>query len=193
MARPREFEPEDALDRAIQVFWRKGYDATSIRDLVDHMGINRFSLYSTFGDKRSLYHAACDRYREVEVAARLDPLERSPTGLAAIQAFFAELVELLTGEGGWRGCLMTNSTVERAPHDEDTAKRAKLHLAEMDAAFYAALERARASGEIGTEQDLHECARYLTSSVQGLTVMGKVARDPGALQGIVRSVLIALK
>lgn len=193
VGRPKEFVPDAVLDRAMQVFWHKGYEATSVQDLVDHMGINRFSLYSTFGDKRALFLAACQRYRAGVVAKRLTALERSPAGLTAIRAFFSGLIELLAGDSAGRGCLMTNSTVEVAPHDEGAAKCVKEHLTRMDAAFYAALVKAREKGEIGARLNLHDCARYLTTAAQGLAVIGKVSRDPRTLQGIVRMTMAALQ
>lgn len=192
MARPRQFDPEEVLDRAIQLFWRKGYDGTSVQEIVDQTGVNRFSLYNAFGDKRALFLAACERYRRLVVTKRLETMERSQAGLAAIRAFFSGLVELLASERGWRGCLMTNSTVEVAPHDGEAAQQSRAYLERMNAAFYAALVRARARGEVAARQSLQDYARYLTTAVQGLAVVAKVSREPRDLQGIVRAVLGAL-
>jgi len=193
VARPRQFDPEEVLDRAIQLFWRKGYDGTSVQEIVDQTGVNRFSLYTAFGDKRALFLAACERYRRLVVTKRLETMERSQAGVAAIKSFFAGLVDLLASERGWRGCLMTNSTVEVAPHDGEAAQQSRAYLERMNTAFHAVLVRARARGEIGARQSLHEYARYLTTAVQGLAVVAKVSRDPRELQGIVRVVMGALE
>jgi TetR/AcrR family transcriptional repressor of nem operon len=193
VARPRQFDPEEVLDRAIQLFWRKGYDGTSVQEIVDQTGVNRFSLYSAFGDKRALFLAACERYRRLVVTKRLESMERSQAGIAAIRGFFTDLIDLLASERGWRGCLMTNATVEVAPHDGEAAQQSRAYLERMNTAFHAVLMRARARGEIGARQSLNDYARYLTTVVQGLAVVAKVSRDPRELQGIVKAILGGLE
>ena len=93
MARPKAFDEEVVLDRAVEVFWAKGYEATSIQDLVDAMGIQRGSLYATFGGKHQLFLTALDRYGEVVVKKLLAILESKPSALESIEQFFAQLVE----------------------------------------------------------------------------------------------------
>ncbi len=192
VARPKAFEPDEVLDRAMLVFWRKGYERTSVRDLVDYTGVNRFSLYNAFGDKRGMFLAACERYRTEVVGRRLEALERPAGGLSAIRQFFAGVVDLLAGTNGGRGCLMTNCMVEAASEDGDAVRDGRQYLTRMDTAFHAALTRARVRGEIEHGRDLHDCARYLTTTVQGLTVVGRVVRDRRVLHGIVRTALAAV-
>jgi TetR/AcrR family transcriptional repressor of nem operon len=127
------------------------------------------------------------------VTNRLETMERSQAGLAAIRGFFAGLIALLSSDRGWRGCLMTNSTVEVAPHDGEAAQQSRAYLERMNTAFHAVLVRARARGEISARQSLHDYARYLTTAVQGLAVVAKVSRDPRELQGVVKAVLGALE
>ena len=192
VARPKAFEPAVVLERAMCVFWRKGYERTSIQDLVDYTGVNRFSLYSAFGDKRGIFRAACDRYRRTVVGARLAVLERPPGGLAAIRMFFAGLVDALTDRDGLPGCLMTNCLVEAAPEDGDAVHNGREHLARMEVAFQAALRGARARGEIGRGRDLQDCASYLTATAQGLAVVGRISPDRRLLGGIVRTAMTAI-
>jgi TetR/AcrR family transcriptional repressor of nem operon len=193
MPRAKEFDPDRALDRAMELFWRKGYEATSIQDLVDRMRINRFSLYQTFGSKHDLYLAALDRYRDEVVGDALAAMEGPEAGLAAIRRYFRNAVEFAASRTGWKGCLMTNSAVELAPHDREAAARVAAHLARLEEVFYRRLLEARSKGELGSERKLRELARYLTGAAQGLAVLSKGSPGRRALQGYVSVVLSALE
>jgi TetR/AcrR family transcriptional repressor of nem operon len=192
MARPREFHFDEALDRAVETFWSKGYEATSIQDLVDSMGIHRGSLYTAFGDKQSLFLRVLDRYRTVIVKKLMDILESEPTGVAAIHRFFAAIVEHMMTGGPLRGCLLTNSAVERGLNDPETAKKVDLCLKQIEDGFLKTLEQAQKMGELGAKRELKPLARYLTSSMQGLLVVGKVRRNRTAFEDIVAVTLQAL-
>jgi len=184
MARHKEFDRDDVLEKAMNMFWYKGYEATSVQDLINCMGINRGSLYDTFGDKHSLFLAALDRYRDSTVNERLKVLERSPSGLEAIRQFFYEMVEIRTTDQGYQGCLMVNSMVELALHDDEAAGRVASHAMRFEEAFYRALTRARKHGEIGDEKNLRALARFLASSINGICVMAKISPDVYALKDI---------
>ncbi|SMG62426.1 transcriptional regulator, TetR family, partial [methanotrophic bacterial endosymbiont of Bathymodiolus sp.] len=127
MARPKAFDQEDVLDKAVAVFWAKGYEATSMQDLVDAMGIQRGSLYATFGSKQQLFLQSLERYGKVVVKQFLDILQSKPSGVESIELFFAQLVEHLLTAGPLRSCLVTNSAIERGLRDEAT-KQQVLHL-----------------------------------------------------------------
>src|SRR6201986_4998640 len=99
MARHKEFARDEALHRAMEVFWSRGYEAASMGELVKHMGINRQSLYDTFGDKHTLYLAALDRYREVEGRKLFELLERPGSVKRALRHLFEGVVERSLGEG----------------------------------------------------------------------------------------------
>lgn len=167
------------------MFWYKGYEATSVQDLIDCMKINRGSLYGTFGDKHSLFLAVLDRYRELFVCDRLKVLERSPSGLAAIRQFFDEMVRIRTSETGCHGCLMINSMVELSLHDDEAAGRIASHITHLEEAFYRALVRAQKQGELSHHhQNLRALAQFLTNSVNGMCVMAKISPDPLVLRHI---------
>ena len=192
MPRKKKFDPDRALDEAVDVFWEKGYNASSVQDLVDRMGINRFSMYDTFGGKRELFLAALDRYRETqidELFARLEAGSREPAGLDAIQEFFRRLIEVCSGCNGWRGCLITNSAVELAPHDRTVAKRVSDHLQRMEDAFRRALSHARKAGELKKGSPMRDLARFLTGAVVGLTVLAKTSPGRRALERYAATVL----
>jgi TetR/AcrR family transcriptional repressor of nem operon len=189
VARPREFERDVVLDRAMRLFWSRGYQATSIRHLVDRMGIQRGSLYGAFGDKRGLFFAAIERYDRVMTAALLATLDAPGSGLAAIRRFFRLKVEAAQERGRPRGCLVTNSATELASRDRGTASRIGGTLGRIEAAFHRAVVRAQKAGEIDPARDARALARFLTSSAQGLSVMAKASPDRAALEDIVRVTL----
>jgi TetR/AcrR family transcriptional repressor of nem operon len=193
MPRAKEFDPDQVLDRATGIFWKKGYEATSIADLVEHMGINRFSLYSTFGDKHQLFLAACDRYEKWMVEGGLGVLESSTEGLSAVRTYLVGLVDRYTTDDGSRGCFMTNTTVELAPHDPKAAEKTGAYLHRLQAAFYHALVRAHQSGEMTQGHRLNDYARFLTSTAQGLAVLAKVSPKREILDAIVDVTMASLR
>ncbi len=192
MGRHKEFDRDVVLDRALETFWSQGYEATSIQNLVERMGIHRASLYGTFGDKQSLFLAALERYERVVARKLLDVLEGPGSGKEAIRTFFLTKIRYATVPGRRWGCLMTNSAVERSAHDRQTAARVAASLSRVEEAFYRALVRARRAGEIDERHNLRALARFLTACAQGLTVVGKVRPDPVLLRQVVDFTLAAL-
>ena len=193
MPRQKEFDLEAALDGAMATFWTKGYTATSIEDLVTRMGIQRGSLYATFGNKRSLFLSALGRYQRVVTRELLAVLEAPGSGLAAIRRFFRLRVEGSLDRRRPPGCLVTNSAVELSPRDRGAAARVGGSLVTLEAAFLRALERARVQGEVAATRDLRALARFLTSSAQGLSVMAKARAERAVLEDVVEVVLAVLE
>lgn len=185
MARHKEFSQQDALEKAMETFWQQGYEGTSIQDLVKSMGINRGSLYDTFGDKHSLYLAAIAHYDETIVQKIVNRLE-DPNSKQAIIDYFDELVERALDDQTRCGCFMTNAAVELCPHDTEATKRIKTNLQRIENAFYHALQRAKAKGEINSNKDLKALAHYLTCLLQGLRVTAKVNPKREVLEDIVQ-------
>lgn len=192
MARQKEFDREQVLDRALDAFWHRGYEATSVQELVDCMGIGRGSLYDTFGDKRTLFLATLDRYQAVTVAPVLQLLDAPGSGLEAIREVFQGLVRDATACAERRGCLLTNAAVELAPHDPEIRARISANLAQVEAAFHRAVLRARARGEIPDGHDPRALARFLTNSLLGLRVTSRAAAEPHVLRDVVEVTLRAL-
>ncbi len=192
MARPKEFKHDVVLDRAMQAFWSRGYEATSIQHLVDRMGIQRGSLYDTFGDKRALFFAAIDRYDRVVTAKLLAALDEPASGRDAIRRFFRLKVELAMEPGRPRGCLVTNSAAELASRDRGTATKVGAVLTKIEASFNRAVVRAQKAGEIDPTRNARALARFLTSSAQGLSVMAKTFPERAVLEDIVKVTLAAL-
>ena len=166
------------------LFWEKGYGATSVQDLVDRMGVNRFSLYDTFGDKRALYLKALDRYRDQQVAAIVRPLEETPDGLAALTRYFEQLEEAFST----RGCFMQQATLELAAVDVDVGERVQAYHVRHEKALHGALKRASAAGHLAGRRNLRDLARFLYAGAQGLIVMGRSGHDAGGALGVRRFV-----
>jgi TetR/AcrR family transcriptional repressor of nem operon len=192
MGRHKEFSREAVLDRAIEAFWSRGYEATSVQDLVDEMGINRGSLYDTFGDKHALFLAAIDRYHERTLRCTLGYLEAPIPAREAIEAAVRNIVSCAGADEKRRGCFVTNSAVELAPHCAATTERVAAYYLRLEEAFYDALFRAERDGEIRPGRHLRSMARFITCCLQGMLVMSKVADDPTALDDVVDVIISTL-
>jgi TetR/AcrR family transcriptional regulator, transcriptional repressor for nem operon len=189
--RAKEFEPREALDAATDLFWRKGYGATSMRDLLDAMRIGRGSFYDTFGDKRALFLASLDRFEEKRTSWISETLEGS--GLEGIERVFRRTVEGLMSFEPRRGCLLANTAVELAPHDPEVAEKILHHVRRTEAAFEGALIRAGEAGEIPPDRDPRVLARFLVSNLQGLRVLGRAGADRQTLKDAARIALEAIR
>jgi len=183
MGRPKGFSQEEVLDRAIDVFSRKGYESASIQDLVNATRVNRFSLYQAFGDKHSLFLKALDRYHAKRRAYTNALLTQPGPKMPLIRRYFDQILEDSLSERKL-GCLMTNATVELARTDPETAKRAALHFSLLEEIFFKALREAVENGEIRTDHDLRALARFLLNNARGLRVVVKYAEDPAVFSDI---------
>ena len=190
MARHKEFDRDEALHKAMEVFWSRGYEAASINDLVRHMGINRQSLYDTFGDKHALYLQALDRYREVEGRKIVELLEQPGSVKKNLRQLFQIAIEKALCDR--RGCFMGNAMSELAGRCKDTAARTCSNMGAAHEAFYRALLRGKREGELKGIRDPRAMARFLYSSLQGLVLMGKATQDRKTLNDIVTVTLSVL-
>ena len=192
MSRPKEFDPEQALDRAMELFWHKGYEATSIEDLVTHMDINRGSLYETFGDKQKLFLACMDRYCNGMAASRLSMLDQPGPALDTIRRFIRGKLQMALADPTRKGCLIANTAMELAPHDKEIGERVASALGGLEEAYYKVLIRAKKHGELRKDHDPRALARYLTTIMQGMIVMYKAGTPAEALRDIVETGLSVL-
>ncbi len=192
MARPREFNVDQALDAALDVFWAKGYEATSLCDLLDAMDLSKSSLYDTFGSKHELYLKAIDRY----VGERTEGHERAflsaPSGRQAIEGAFRQIIDDATGKAPYQGCFAMNCAMERAQSDDEAAERVKQAFKRYQRNYEIVIRRAQAAGEIPASKDARALARFLTSSAHGLHVTAKANPDCEVLEDIVSTILEAL-
>jgi len=190
MARPREFNADEALNQAMAVFWAKGYDGTSLSDLTDAMGISKSSLYDTFGSKHELFIAAVERYKETAQASGLAILEGDLPGREAIETVFHDFVAHATSDR--MGCFLNNCAVEVAGRDAEAESCVRQGLARLVAGFAAALCRGQEAGDIARTHDVPALAQYLTAAFQGIVVMSKADASRKELKDMVRVTLSAL-
>ncbi len=192
MARRKEFEPVEVLDKAMELFRRRGYQATSMQDLVDHLGINRQSLYDTFGDKRELFLATLDRYFDVSVCEQLKMLDEPGSALAAIRRFFESLVKLTGTDAARKGCMVVNSAVELALHDEDARSRVAAVFSWIEETFRKTLVRAQENAELDERHDPRALARFFTWFMVGRNVLAKAGASRKSMQDAVEMALSVL-
>jgi len=170
MPRPKEFNPDDAIEKAMQVFWHKGYEATSMEDLLSAMDLNRGSLYDTFGDKRQLFLKVIDRYCHGFVGEKFSLLDQPGPALPTLRRFIHGMIEGGLADPQRRGCLIANTVMELAAHEQDIAGKVCHAMKMGEDAFFKILTRAKEQGELAKDKDPRALARFLTTMMQG-TIM----------------------
>lgn len=193
MARPKEFDPTDALDKAMAVFWAKGYHDTSIRDLVDATGVNYYGLYSTFDDKHGLFLAALDRYRDTVTRQILAILDQPGSPISAIRQAFDGVVLTTRPTDGHRGCLMCNTAVELTPFDKAVAKKVRKNMDVLRDAFRGAVVRAREIGEVAKDKDIDAFAEFLAMTVYSISVLARTGASEAQVRRYVQTALETLR
>lgn len=192
MARPKEFDEEKALAAALEVFWEKGYEATSVQDLTERMGIQKASLYNTFGDKHALFVRALNSYASGALDWYRAQLDHDAPVRESLATLFRNLTEGCEHDESCRGCLCVNSAVELAPHDPAIAALLVRHHQSQEDLFRKALVRGQASGEIPRDLDVVATARFLLNAIAGLSVARKGGPSQQQLDDIVRVTLSVL-
>jgi len=192
MPRPREFNADAALNRALDVFWSKGYEATSVDDLCAITGLSRSSLYSTFGSKRDLLLRSVDRYVERRTPDIAAILAQPMPVREAFATLARQFIEQIVSGPGRRGCFLGNCAAELPRGDRAALARVRQGLAQTEATFRAALMRAVACGELPSDVDIRALARFLTAGFQGLRLIGKVNPGRAALEDVARTMLQCL-
>lgn len=169
MARPREFDIDEALDAAMAAFWARGYEATSLNDLMQAMGLQKGSIYKAFGDKHALFLSALRHYLDKMYEAQRATLAKAPSPRAALQAWLERLVEAAPAEGGsCRGCLAVNTLVELGPHDAQARALLEAHFERVRRLLAERIRQGQELGEIRRDVDAGEGARFLLTMVAGL-------------------------
>ncbi|MDP2411601.1 MAG: TetR/AcrR family transcriptional regulator [Pseudolabrys sp.] len=193
MARPREFDAEAALDRALEALWIGGYEATSLDDLCAVTGLSRSSFYATFGSKRNLLLQSIDRY-VAQRNPRMAALLAQPMPVHdAFAALARQFIDQIVAGPGRRGCFIGNCVAELPRSDRAAQARVRRALDTTEATFRDALARARTRGELQNAADIDALARFLTAGFQGLRLVGKANPDRTTLEDIATVMLQCLK
>jgi TetR/AcrR family transcriptional repressor of nem operon len=188
MARPREFDEAAVLDAAIERFWQRGYEATSVRDLADEMNIAGASLYNTFGDKRSLYERALNRYLDQTFRERIRRLEPSLPPREAIVVFLQEIIKRSLTDKQRRGCMLVNSAIESAPHDSKFLEIVATFLDEVESFFFRCVSNGQRKGSITKAHSAEDLSKSLLGILLGIRVLARVRPERKLLEGLVRPV-----
>ncbi|MGG4345511.1 TetR/AcrR family transcriptional regulator [Paenibacillus lautus] len=193
MGRVREFDEEKVLDAAMQLFWEKGYEATSLSDLTSRMGIQRPSIYSAFGDKKELFETALRKYTMSHASEARTRLQNQPSVREAFRAFFENLVDEEYSVSRSRGCFCINTMVELAPHDEKFEILTREHQMYLAVIFQETIERGIQSGELASGTDAKALSQALIVSLIGLTVMLKSRPERSFVKNTIEVTLTLLK
>ncbi|QWG81025.1 MULTISPECIES: TetR/AcrR family transcriptional regulator [Bacillus cereus group] len=193
MARLREFDKEKALDAAMQLFWEKGYAATSLSDLTAKMGIQRPSLYAAFGDKEGLFEAALRRYTNIHAASIRTKLQKEQSVKEAIRIFFENMVEEGYKKESNKGCFCINTMVELAPHNEKFEVLTREHQMYLSVIFQELITKGIQSGELQSDVNAKALAQTLVTSLIGLTVLMKSRPKRSVVDNSVCIILSLLK
>jgi TetR/AcrR family transcriptional repressor of nem operon len=176
MPRPKAFDPETKLDDAMGLFWSQGFEPTSIPQLEKHLNINRFSIYATFGNKRSLFIKALRRYTDGLIGGLVKPLEQGSGGIADLDAFLKGFWQRFGAKDSIPGCLLCNTATELGDSDAEIAKQVSDYFERVELAVFECLQRAKSLGEVqGSAEELRNRARLARASLQGLLVELRLA------------------
>ncbi len=186
MAGVKQYDRTELLDRAIELFRRQGFTATSTAELVDELGVNRKSMYAEFGSKQGLFEAALDRYDNHHLSGVLAPIEGADAGADAIREAFSAYAAESEGWARGRGCLLCNTAVERAALDPGARRHVDAYLERLTRAFRHALGNARRSGDLHPGANLDELASFFTMALVGVAAVIRAEAAPELVQAACR-------
>jgi TetR/AcrR family transcriptional repressor of nem operon len=192
MPRPREFDETAALDAALECFWYRGFEATSLRDLTAAMGLTAPSLYNAFGDKEELFALALERYLDRNTRGRLRRLEETLAPKQAIARFYAEIVEHSVNDRRRKGCFLVNSALEIAPHHAKCRAVIARQFRGIEGFFARCILAAQAEGTVPLDLDADDVAKLFLGVLLGVRVLARTNPSRSVLEGIVRPALALL-
>lgn len=191
MARPRQFDEEAVRDTTVRCFWSRGFEATSIKDLIEETGITAASLYNAFGDKRALFRMALDHYVERGIGERIRRFEPLPPR-EAVGAFLEDILRRSLSDPEHKGCMVVNSALELAPHDTEFREIIAGVLDRIEMFFLRCIKAGQASGTITRSVSARSLAHHLLAVLMGVRVLARVRPEKALLEGAIRSALALL-
>lgn len=193
MPKTESFNREEVMDKAMNLFWRKGYNGTSMQDLVDSTELNRSSIYNTFGDKFSLFVESLKRYQRIERTKLHEFLIKENSPKSALRMFFEGIVDRITKDTDNKGCYLTNCTAELSAVDDDTKKLLLENQNGMLDLLEDLLNSAYERGEIEDKGNIRNLALFLFSSLQGMRITSMLMDDKKALDSLVDNIFKVVK
>jgi TetR/AcrR family transcriptional repressor of nem operon len=191
MAGVKQFERSEVLDRAMALFWHRGYEATSIQDLVEATGINRGSIYGTFGDKQGLFLAVLDHYAE-KIAKPMMMELSDPDPRSALEGMLDAIIRRTSDPSLPRGCLNTNTALGCPATGDEITRKLVIGLGQQESAIYRVMQKAQAEGQLDASRDLRALARFFVAVCHGMNVVNKALPDPGILRDVSRIAMTVL-
>src|ERR1700761_6236623 len=193
MARTKDFDENEVLSKAIRLFWHKGYNGTSMQDLVDGLGISRSSLYDTYGDKHALYIKALESYQNSSGIEMCNIISNTPSAKEAIKQLLEFITRNMLSDEQHKGCFMVNAGVEVAPHDAQVNDLLCKNEQQLEDVFYKAIKKGQESGEITTSQDAMALTRFISNTVKGIQVSAKSTTDKAFFDDIIQTTMSVLE
>lgn len=192
MARKREFDPDEVVEKAMLLFWEKGYSETSVRDLVEATGVAHAGLYAAFEDKEGLYAATLAKYQTLVSEMLYAKLSAPDAGLDAIREFFGFVQTASKSAPFKNGCMMANTSVEFGDGNEQLRKLVLENLKKLTGAFRNALKNAQSAGDLSIDRDVEHLAAGLAASFQGLSILARARAPQKIITGAVQAALAQL-
>lgn len=189
MPRTKAFDETEVLTKAMELFWQQGYAATSVQDLITHLGISRASMYDTYGDKKSLYLKAFNHYRETNTHATKAFLSRYDDVKKGLLALFEHAIDDAACDQNKKGCFVVNTTTELVPNDPDFSAILQKNKTDFQQIFFEYLAMGQKQGQIKKSTNCTAAATLLFTVYNGLRVVTKIETDKRALQASISLVL----
>jgi TetR/AcrR family transcriptional repressor of nem operon len=192
MARTKQFDETQALVSAMRVFWEKGYEGTSIHDLEQAMGLNRTSIYNTFGNKRAIFNRVMSCYKESVMASLFAALDNAPDIREGVRRLLNGALDIHFDEDNPGGCLVVLSVLESGQHDAASQLAMQQTLQDLKTALQARLSKAKKAGELAKDLDVGSTATTISTTMTGMMVMGKANFTRASLKKTINQVVSLL-
>ena len=192
MARVKEFDEQEVLGKALEIFWSKGYNGTSMQDLIDGLGISRSSLYDTYGDKRSLFLSVLNHYRQNQSEGMIQMIEQSTDIVQTLREILYQTLTSCPANKMKYGCFMVNTTIELAPHDEEINALVACNQKDMEQVIYKAIQKGQQKGQVTKKHSAKTLAKFILNTLTGLRVSVKSHTDKKAIAEIIDVTLSVL-
>lgn len=188
----KKFDPKVALQKAMEVFWERGYEAASLAELLKNMGISRKSMYDTFGNKQSLFLKALEHYAQTELRSIREQLLAPGSTMNNIEQLLYSW-QRVHGQLNSKGCLLGTSTADFNTNDVEIAPVLRSYFSRLENIYYEAIAKAQAAGELNPKAQARDLARLLLCTTQGMALIGRVLDSETILQSVVSTTIEALK